>query len=150
MLEGKYNAKEAEKKWQKFWEDLGIYKFDINTPKEKIYSIDNPPPTVSGKIHIGHVFSYSQTEMLARYKRLRGYNIFYPFGFSFIFSGALFVCSAAQTAPGSASDCTYVWRQVCDPGGCNPSGSYSCQSRPGEQWRRDRGLSFHDLKFFAL
>lgn len=81
MLEGKYNAKEAEKKWQKFWEDLGIYKFDINTPKEKIYSIDNPPPTVSGKIHIGHVFSYSQIEMMARYMRMKGYNVFYPFGF---------------------------------------------------------------------
>ena len=46
-----------------------------------MYSIDTPPPTVNGKIHIGHIFSYSQAEMIARYKRLRGYNVFYPFGF---------------------------------------------------------------------
>ena len=47
----------------------------------EVYSIDTPPPTVNGKIHIGHIFSYSQAEMIARYKRLRGYNVFYPFGF---------------------------------------------------------------------
>ena len=80
MLDKKYNAAEKEQKWLDYWNDNKIYKFKRKEGKE-VYSIDTPPPTVSGKIHIGHIFSYTQTEMLARYKRLRGYNIFYPFGF---------------------------------------------------------------------
>lgn len=80
MLPKKYNAKESEKKWQDFWSEKGIYKFDKESGKE-VYSIDTPPPTVNGKIHIGHIFSYSQAEMIARYKRMKGYNVFYPFGF---------------------------------------------------------------------
>lgn len=79
MLDKKYEPKEKEAKWLKYWEDNNIYEFKQDD--RDVYSIDTPPPTVSGKIHIGHIFSYSQTEMLARYKRLRGYNIFYPFGF---------------------------------------------------------------------
>ena len=80
MLDKKYNALEKEAEKRKYWEENEVYKFDENSPKQ-VYSIDTPPPTVNGKIHIGHIFSYSQTEMLARYKRLRGFNIFYPFGF---------------------------------------------------------------------
>ena len=79
MLDKKYNAEEKEKKWLDYWKDNKIYEFKRNG--KEVYSIDTPPPTVNGKIHIGHIFSYTQTEMLARYKRLRGYNIFYPFGF---------------------------------------------------------------------
>ena len=79
MLDKKYNAQEKEKKWLDYWKDNNVYKFERKD--KEIYSIDTPPPTVNGKIHIGHIFSYTQTEMLARYKRLRGYNIFYPFGF---------------------------------------------------------------------
>ncbi len=79
MLDKKYNASEKEEKWLNYWRDNKIYEFKRNN--RKVYSIDTPPPTVNGKIHIGHIFSYTQTEMLARYKRLRGYNIFYPFGF---------------------------------------------------------------------
>ncbi len=78
MLEPKYNALEKENKWLKYWEDNHTYEFKNNN---KVFSIDTPPPTVNGKIHIGHIFSYSQTEMVARYKRLSGYNVFYPFGF---------------------------------------------------------------------
>ena len=80
MLDKKYNATEKERKWLDYWKENKIYEFNPNQNKE-VYSIDTPPPTVNGKIHIGHIFSYTQTEMLARYKRLRGYNIFYPFGF---------------------------------------------------------------------
>ena len=79
MLDKKYNFLEKEKKWQDYWQEKQIFKFDKNS-KKPVYAIDTPPPTVNGKIHIGHIFSYTQTEMIARYKRLRGYNIFYPFG----------------------------------------------------------------------
>ena len=79
MLDKKYNAQEKEQKWIDYWKDNKIYEFKRND--KEVFSIDTPPPTVNGKIHIGHIFSYTQTEMLARYKRLRGYNIFYPFGF---------------------------------------------------------------------
>lgn len=80
MLAKKYKAKESEKKWQDYWQEKGIYKFDTDS-KKPVYSIDTPPPTVNGKIHIGHIFSYSQAEVMARYKRMKGYNVFYPFGF---------------------------------------------------------------------
>lgn len=79
MLEKKYNALEKEEKWLKYWNELRIYEFKQDS--REVFSIDTPPPTVNGKIHMGHIFSYTQTEMMARYKRLRGYNIFYPFGF---------------------------------------------------------------------
>ena len=73
MLDNRYNFLESEPKWQKFWQDEGIYKFNPSSNKET-FSIDTPPPTVSGKIHIGHIFSYSQAEFVARYKRMTGYN----------------------------------------------------------------------------
>mgnify|MGYP005771989391 FL=1 len=76
----KYNFKESEPKWEKFWQENKVNEFNKNSKKE-IFSIDTPPPTVSGKIHIGHIFSYSQADFVARYKRMRGYNVLYPFGF---------------------------------------------------------------------
>lgn len=75
-----YDFKQTEKEMQAFWKENAIYSFDSNSPKE-IYSIDTPPPTVSGSLHIGHIFSYTQAEMIARFKRMQGYNVFYPFGF---------------------------------------------------------------------
>ncbi len=74
-----YDAKEAEKKWQEYWEKNNIYKFDKKS-KKPIFSIDTPPPTVSGKMHIGHSFSYSQEDFVARFQRMNGKNVFYPFG----------------------------------------------------------------------
>lgn len=83
MVEGKkgnkFDVKAIEEKWLKYWEKEKIYKFDGKS-KKKIYSIDTPPPTVSGKMHIGHAFSYSQEDFIARYKRMKGFNVFYPFG----------------------------------------------------------------------
>ncbi|WP_432667424.1 valine--tRNA ligase [Wukongibacter baidiensis] len=80
MLGKKYKYAETEKKLQKFWEENNIYSFKMDDDRE-IYSIDTPPPTVSGKLHIGHIFSYTQAEMIARYQRMQGKNVFYPFGF---------------------------------------------------------------------
>ena len=79
MLDKKYNSLEKEEKWLNYWKENKIYEFKPD--QRKVYSIDTPPPTVNGKIHIGHIFSYSQAEMIARYKRISGYNVFYPFGF---------------------------------------------------------------------
>lgn len=73
------NINENEKKWLEYWEKEKTFKFNPKT-KKKIYSIDTPPPTVSGEMHIGHAFSYSQQDFIARFKRMSGYEVFYPFG----------------------------------------------------------------------
>ncbi|MCL2092870.1 MAG: valine--tRNA ligase [Treponema sp.] len=79
-LEKRYDGQSIERKMQEFWAAEGIYSFDPLDPRP-LYSIDTPPPTVSGSLHMGHIFSYTQAEMIARYRRMRGYNVFYPFGF---------------------------------------------------------------------
>lgn len=76
----KYDPVISEKNWQDFWQNEKINKYNPESEKP-IYSIDTPPPTVSGRIHIGHIFSYTQAEVIARFKRMQGYNVFYPFGF---------------------------------------------------------------------
>src|ERR1041385_8055515 len=75
----KYDYREAEPRILAFWEQEKIFSFDPEK-KGEVYSIDTPPPTVSGRMHIGHAFSYTQQDIIARYKRLRGYNVFYPCG----------------------------------------------------------------------
>ena len=64
---------------QEFWAKNQFYKFNENDPRP-VYSIDTPPPTVSGSLHVGHIFSYTQTDVIARYKRMRGHQVFYPMG----------------------------------------------------------------------
>ena len=78
-FEDKYNAHESEQKIREFWQENKIYEFDENTSKIT-FSIDTPPPTLSGRMHIGHAFSYTQTDFVARYKRMSGFEVFYPFG----------------------------------------------------------------------
>lgn len=79
-MDKKYDFRKTEKELQDLWEEEGIYRYQ-NGRDRKVFSIDTPPPTVSGKLHIGHVFSYTQAEMIARYKRMRGYDVFYPLRF---------------------------------------------------------------------
>ena len=79
-MANKYNYQESESKWQKHREEKQIFLFSKDASKP-VYSIDTPPPTVSGKIHIGHIFSYTQAEIIARFKRMSGYNVFYPMGY---------------------------------------------------------------------
>ncbi len=74
-----YNPLIDEKHLQKFWEKHKIYAFNPKSNKT-IYSIDTPPPTVSGKMHLGHAFSYAQQDFIARYQRMQQKNVFYPFG----------------------------------------------------------------------
>ena len=81
-LANKYNFAESEKKWQEYWQEAKIFKFDWNdTKRENIYSIDTPPPHVSGALHMGHIFGYTQMDVIARFWRMSGKNVFYPFGF---------------------------------------------------------------------
>ncbi len=80
-LDKKYNHLESEKKWHKFWEEEKIYQFDEKSDKP-IYSVDTPPPYVSADhLHQGHIMSYSQAEFIVRYKRMKGFNVYYPMGF---------------------------------------------------------------------
>ena len=69
-----------EARFVKQWEQDGIYRFDRTAKRENIFSIDTPPPTVSGSLHMGHVFSYTHTDTLARFWRMRGKSVFYPMG----------------------------------------------------------------------
>ncbi|MGC9190445.1 MAG: valine--tRNA ligase [Candidatus Micrarchaeia archaeon] len=78
-MDGDYSPSAAEAYLRALWENSGIFKFDENS-KKQVFSIDTPPPTISGELHMGHMFSYSHADFIARYKRMRGYNVFYPFG----------------------------------------------------------------------
>jgi valyl-tRNA synthetase len=69
-----------EAKWQARWEASGTYRFDATRPREDVFSIDTPPLTASGTLHVGHVFSYTHTDLVARYQRMRGRTVLYPVG----------------------------------------------------------------------
>src|SRR5436190_10794221 len=69
-----------EQKWSDRWEADGTYRFDRTKTRAEIHSIDTPPPTISGSLHLGSVFGYVQTDSHARYRRMRGREVFYPMG----------------------------------------------------------------------
>ena len=69
-----------EDRWAAAWDAQGSYLFDRSKTRDQVFSIDTPPPTVSGSLHVGHVFSYTHTDCMARYKRMRGFEVFYPMG----------------------------------------------------------------------
>jgi valyl-tRNA synthetase len=71
---------DLEARWGEQWEREGTYRFDRTRERSDVYSIDTPPPTVSGSLHVGHVFSYTQTDTIARFQRMRGREVFYPMG----------------------------------------------------------------------
>lgn len=79
-LEKQYKPQEMEIALEKLWQEEGIYHYDSQISRP-VFSIDTPPPTVSGKLHIGHLYSYSHPDFIARYQRMRGRNVYYPMGF---------------------------------------------------------------------
>jgi valyl-tRNA synthetase len=79
-LPRRYNPRTAEPSLQEWWEESGIYRFPRDEPGP-VYAIDTPPATVSGHLHLGHAYSYTQTDFAARFQRMRGYRVFYPMGY---------------------------------------------------------------------
>jgi valyl-tRNA synthetase len=79
-LSRRYEASASEPRWQRYWQEQGIFRLRPDSGKP-LFTIDTPPPTVSGMIHMGHVFSYVQAEAVARFRRMRGEEVFYPFCF---------------------------------------------------------------------
>jgi valyl-tRNA synthetase len=69
-----------EEKWAAVWKEQQTYAFDRTAERADVYSIDTPPPTVSGSLHVGHIFSYTHTDLVARFQRMRGKKVFYPIG----------------------------------------------------------------------
>src|SRR6202165_4180924 len=69
-----------EAHWIDEWDAASVYRFDRTKSREEIFSIDTPPPTVSGALHMGSVFGYTHTDCVARYQRMRGREVFYPMG----------------------------------------------------------------------
>ena len=69
-----------ETKWSAIWSSAGTYHFNSAAPREQVYAIDTPPPTVSGSLHVGHVFSFTHTDTIARYRRMCGRSVWYPMG----------------------------------------------------------------------
>ncbi len=76
-----YDFNISEKKWQTTWQENRVYKYDPTESRENSFVVDTPPPTVSGQLHMGHIFSYTQADFVVRFQRMIGKNIFYPIGF---------------------------------------------------------------------
>ena len=79
-LPKRYNPRTTELELQALWHQAGTYHFDDQSMKP-VYSIDTPPATVSGNLHLGHTFSYSHPDFIARFWRMNGFNVFYPMGY---------------------------------------------------------------------
>jgi valyl-tRNA synthetase len=75
-----YNFIEIERKWQQKWEEMGIFRYDWNDQQRTPFSIDTPPPYPSGELHMGNVLNWTYFDIVARYKRQRGYNVLFPQG----------------------------------------------------------------------
>ena len=74
------DLREIEERWRSYWAEKGTYRYDPTKGRDETFVVDTPPPTVSGALHIGHVFSFTHTDLMVRYQRMTGKNIFYPMG----------------------------------------------------------------------
>ena len=77
---GKPSLDGLEDRWSQVWDETGVYAFDRSKTREQVFAIDTPPPTASGSLHVGHVFSFTHTDAIARFQRMRGRAVFYPMG----------------------------------------------------------------------
>ncbi|MGH7333527.1 MAG: class I tRNA ligase family protein, partial [Candidatus Rokuibacteriota bacterium] len=77
---GSYDAAEAEARWRTRWDEWALHRWDPTRPREATFAVDTPPLTVSGVLHVGHAFSYTHQDLLVRYQRMHGFNVFYPMG----------------------------------------------------------------------
>ena len=75
-----FDAPAAEARWDAAWQASGIHRWDPSRPRSETFVVDTPPPTASGELHVGHVFSYTHTDVVVRFQRMRGKNVFYPLG----------------------------------------------------------------------
>ncbi len=75
-----YLPREIEDRWKIRWQEMGIYRWDPTRSRSETFVVDSPPPTVSGSLHVGHVFSYTHQDLIARQRRMKGLNIYYPMG----------------------------------------------------------------------
>jgi valyl-tRNA synthetase len=80
QLPKQYVPKEVESKWRARWQEMGIYRWDPARARNETFVVDSPPPTVSGSLHVGHVFSYTHQDLIVRQRRMAAMNIFYPMG----------------------------------------------------------------------
>ena len=79
-IPNKYVHLEIEDKWGKKWDEWELYRWDPDRGRDETFVVDTPPPTVSGSLHVGHVFSYTHQDLIVRYQRMKGKNIAYPMG----------------------------------------------------------------------
>ncbi len=110
-----------EAKWSDLWESRRIYAYPRDATRDDSFSIDTPPPTVSGSLHVGHVFSYTHTDVVARYQRMRGKQVFYPMGWD------------DNGLPTERRVQNYYGVQ------CDPSHRYDPDYRPAEPVKNKRG-----------
>jgi valyl-tRNA synthetase len=122
-----------EAKWRRHWADEGTYRFDRTKDRDQVFSIDTPPPTVSGTLHPGHVCSYTHTDTIARYQRMRGREVFYPMGWD---DNGLNVERRVQLLTGTR---------------CDPSLPYDPDFRPPEKvGKKDRPIPVSRPNFVEL
>jgi valyl-tRNA synthetase len=119
-----------EEKWSRRWQEEGTYAFDRSTDRAGVYAIDTPPPTVSGALHIGSVYSFVHTDLVARYQRMRGKAVFYPMGWD---DNGLPTERRVQNFFGVRCDpaLPYDPSLVVEPGGAEPGGADPGGADPG-------------------
>jgi valyl-tRNA synthetase len=137
-----------EAKWRARWEADGTYRFDRTKSRDEVFSIDTPPPTVSGSLHPGHLFSYTHTDLIARYQRMRGKEVFYPMGWD---DNGLNVERRVQLLTGTIVDPTLPYDpDLRRPEKVDPKARPTAVSRPNfvelcEQVVPELEEQYHDL-----
>jgi valyl-tRNA synthetase len=137
-----------EATWRARWEAEGTYRFDRSKTRDEIFSIDTPPPTVSGALHIGHVMSYTHTDLVARYQRMRGKEVFYPMGWD---DNGLNVERRVQLMTGTIVDPTLPYDpSIRRPDNVDPKARPTPVSRPNfvglcEQVVPELEAAYHEL-----